>query len=42
MKNADIVKITSVILARGGPAFATNKKNAIFPEREIGSNVDDI
>ena len=39
---ADLKSAERIAHAGSSPAFATNKKNAIFPEREIGSNVDDI
>ena len=39
---ADLKSAERIAHAGSSPAFATNKKNAIFPEEEIKSNVDDI
>ena len=39
---ADLKSAERIAHAGSSPAFATNKKNAIFPEEEIKTNVDDI
>ncbi len=39
---ADLKSAAGTRLAGSNPAFATNKKNAIFPKKEIKTNVDDI
>ena len=39
---ADLKSAAGTRLAGSNPAFATNKKNAIFPETKIETNVDDI
>ena len=39
---ADLKSAERIAHAGSSPAFATNKKNAIFPEQEDKTNVDDI
>ena len=39
---ADLKSAERIAHAGSSPAFATNKKNVIFPETKMEANVDDI